>query len=130
MRTIALWAFGLFASASVACAALIWSANAQQPTEDISANTWFLGCKAFSEGRRTSAELAAANFCSGVVHGLASVGAYLSPPEWQSCVPPTSTARQLALVVVKYIEARPQRMHEDFRQLTLEAFHDAFPCKQ
>jgi Rap1a immunity proteins len=104
--------------------------RAQPPTEDTSANSVFLGCKAFVEDRTPNAQLnAGANFCSGVVHGLASVGKYLSPPEWQSCVPAASDARQLARVVISYIEARPQRMHEDFRRLTLEAFHSAWPCK-
>ena len=104
--------------------------RAQTPTPDTSANSVFLGCKAFSEDRVTSSQLnQLGNFCSGIVHGLAGVGQQLTPPEWQSCVPSTSTARQLARVVISYIEARPQRMHEDFRRLTLEAFHYAWPCK-
>ena len=67
-------------------------------------------------------------FCAGVVHGLGYVGKIL-PPEYEFCVPPTADALQGARVVVNYIEARPQRMHEHFRQLTLEALHDAWPCK-
>jgi hypothetical protein len=35
----------------------------------------------------------------------------------------------LARVVVDFIEAHPERKSEDFRRLTLEAFHDAWPCK-
>jgi hypothetical protein len=102
--------------------------RAQPPTEDTNANSVFLGCKAFAEAQVTNLQLnQLGNFCSGIVHGLASVGQYLTPPEWQSCVPSTSDARQLARVVVSYIEARPQRMHEDFRVLTLEAFHRAWP---
>ena len=53
--------------------------RAQPPTEDTSANSVFLNCKAFVEDRTPNAQLnAGANFCSGVVHGLASVGKYLS----------------------------------------------------
>src|SRR5262249_32402699 len=105
-------------------------ATAQESPGDNSANSVFSGCKAFVEGRTTSSKLhAEGNFCSGAVHALAGVGKYLSPPEWQSCVPANSTAGQLARVVINYIEARPQRMHEDFRLLTLEAFHYAWPCK-
>ncbi len=117
---------------AVVWAALIVSASeatAQQPTEDTSANAVFLGCKGLVEDRAPTAQLnALANFCSGVVHGLAYIGNTL-PPEQQSCPPAASTARQLARVVVNYIEAHPQRMHEDFRWLTLEAFHYAWPCK-
>ena len=91
---------------------------------------WFLGCKAFAEGRpNTQPQLyGMAHFCSGVVHGLVAVGPLL-PANLQFCPPQASTPSQLARVVVEYIEAEPQRMHEDFRQLTLEAFHDAWPCK-
>ena len=105
--------------------------RAQTATEaDTSANFYFLGCKAFAEARATNARLAGiGNFCAGVAHGLAHTAQYFSPPEWQSCAPATSDARQLLRVIVSYIEARPQRMHEDFRLLTLEAFHHAWPCK-
>ena len=114
-------------------AALIVSASeaaAQLPTGDTSANAIFRGCKALVEGQTRDAQLyALGNFCGGIVVGLASVGQHLSLPEWESCAPATSEARQLAQVVVKYIETHPERMREDFRTLTLEAFHDAWPCK-
>jgi Rap1a immunity proteins len=117
------------AIAGLLCVNGIGSATAQSVQEDTSANSVFLGCKAFVENRATNAQLvSAANFCSGVVHALGYAGKTL-PPEYQSCVPPTSDARQLARVVVNYIEAQPQRMHEDFRALVLEAFHNAWPCK-
>jgi hypothetical protein len=32
-------------------------------------------------------------------------------------------------VVLAYIQRRPQRMHEDFQDLAIEAFHEAWPCK-
>jgi hypothetical protein len=91
---------------------------------------WFLGCKAFAEGRaNTQPQLyGMQSYCSGVVHGLVAVGPLL-PANLQFCPPEASSPSQLARVVVQYVEAEPQRMHEDFRQLTLEAFHDAWPCK-
>jgi len=86
------------------------SAAAQQPTEDTSANSVFLGCKAYAENRMTNMRLGAiGHFCAGVVHGLAYVAVRL-PQEDRSCAPPTSDAQQLARVVISYIEARPQRM--------------------
>ena len=108
-------------------AALIGSATGQSNVQGTSLA--FLGCKAFVEDQAKNAELvSAANFCSGVVHGLAYVGKIL-PAELIFCTPPTSDARQLARVVINYIEAHPQRMNEDFRTLTLEAFHNAWLCK-
>lgn len=115
--------------AGLLCVNGIGSATAQSVQEDTSANPVFLGCKALVEDRASNTQLVnIANFCSGVVHALGYVGRFL-PPEYQSCVPPTSDARQLARVVVKYIEARPEKMHEDFRMLVLETFHNAWPCK-
>jgi Rap1a immunity proteins len=114
-------------------AALIVSASeaaAQLPAGDIRANAIFSGCQALVEGQTRNAQLyALGNYCGGIVVGLASVGQQLSLPEWQSCAPATSNAQQLARVVVDYIKAHPERMREDFKRLTLEAFHDAWPCK-
>src|SRR6516162_2297261 len=106
-RLPALIATALFAFGS--------ATTAQQ--SDASANAWFLGCKALAEGRANNTlNLKMGNFCSGVVHGLGYVGEIL-PPEMQFCTPKNSTATQFARVVVQYIEAQPQRMHEDFRDL-------------
>jgi hypothetical protein len=43
-------------------------------------------------------------------------------------VPAEVPPGQLAEIVVRYIEARPQRMQEPLIWLALEAFHDAWPC--
>jgi hypothetical protein len=117
---------------SIMLAALIAAAaeaSAQtRNSQDTSANAVFLGCKAFTEGRGTTQEqYMLGNYCSGVVFGLSYIGNVM-PPEWRYCAPAGSSGQQLARVVVNYIEARPERMHEDFRLLTLEAFHYAWPC--
>jgi len=123
------------ASISVAIAGLLClnclvSAAAQPANGDASANAMFRGCKAFVEGRATDAQLyGLGNFCAGIVMGLASIGKDLSRPEWQFCAPTTTNAQQLVRVVVDFIEAHPDRMHGDFKQLTLEAFHNAWPCE-
>ena len=40
------------------------------------------------------------------------------------------TFGQSVAVVVKYIQERPERMHEDFGKLALEALIAAWPCKR
>ncbi len=115
------------------CATLIAfasQADAQPTTADTSANAVYSGCKAFAQGQpTTNAQLAMlGNFCSGVLHGLAGVSQYVTPPEWHSCTPPNSDAAQLARVVIRFLDEHPERMHEDFRRLALEAFHQAWPC--
>jgi hypothetical protein len=46
------------------------------------------------------------------------------------CPPKGGTDGQAIAVVVKYIEARPERMHEQFGVFALEAFITAWPCKR
>jgi len=60
--------------------------------------------------------------CFGLVEGLAYTGAF--------CVPSGVTKNQAMAVVVKYIEARPERTHEPFGMLALEALTAAWPCKR
>jgi len=106
------------------------STTAQQPPEQTGAEPIFRGCKALVEGQTTNQELfALGNLCAGMVIGLASVGQYLSPPEWRFCSPANSNAAQLAQVVIKYREAHPEQTPPDLRKIILEAFHDAWPCK-
>jgi len=45
------------------------------------------------------------------------------------CPPAGATIKQRIQVIIAYIEARPQRMHEDFRVLAVEAMQKAWPCK-
>jgi Rap1a immunity proteins len=45
------------------------------------------------------------------------------------CQPKGVTRGQARAVVIKYIEARPQRMHEDFGMLAVEALKAAWPCQ-
>jgi hypothetical protein len=124
---------GLAQARAILCVALLaWAtpATAQAPAGDISGNSIFVGCKALVEDRAPTTELfSLGNLCAGMVIGLASVGQFLSPPEWRFCPPAVSDSKQLAQVVVKYIDAHPQQKQDDLRKLMLEAFHEAWPCK-
>jgi hypothetical protein len=47
------------------------------------------------------------------------------------CMPEgQTTVAQQVRIVAAYIDARPNRLHEDFRVLALEALKDAWPCKR
>ncbi len=63
-----------------------------------------------------------AGLCSGTVRTLLSVDVI------ETCVPSRSTQGQAVRVVMRYIEARPERQHESFVLLALEAFRAAWPC--
>ena len=98
-----------------------------QTYEENSANSVFLGCKAFAEGQVAMNNVSAANYCSGILNALGSVSALL-PPALRSCVPPDATGQQEALVVIRYLENNAALMNKDFRTLTLYAYQQAWPC--
>ena len=61
--------------------------------------------------------------CAGFVAGVV----YAAP---NLCLPQGLTNNQAVAVVIKYIEARPERMHENFGKLAVEALSAAWPCKR
>jgi hypothetical protein len=59
--------------------------------------------------------------CIGLLKGLY----YLSSG---ACIPAAVTVGAMARTVVRYIDDRPSRLDEDFRELALEALRHAWPC--
>jgi hypothetical protein len=110
-------------------AALLLNCGAAVGQQDVfSANAVMPGCRTFlgdMAQAKTSEALDAAR-CLGLVEGIvygASAGMLV-------CNEPTVTAGQAIRVVTKYIESRPERLHQDFRALALEALRAAWPCKK
>jgi hypothetical protein len=66
-------------------------------------------------------------YCTGVLATLIQKSSDIT--EHCFLVPSQVTFPQAARVVVRCIEAGPQRMHESFVGLIIEALHDAWPCK-
>ena len=79
------------------------------------------GCRAWLAKQLTNQELIHASFCIGMVEGLH----YVAP----GLCPPLPTVDEMVRVVVQYIDARPERHHEKFKVLALEAMRKAWPCK-
>lgn len=50
-------------------------------------------------------------------------------PIFRVCAPANSTRSQLIAVFVEYARRNPQRLHEDFLDVALEALRGAFPCQ-
>jgi len=61
--------------------------------------------------------------CAGFVQGLLFAVDDI-------CKPERATLGQSVRVVIKYIEARPERMDEYFGLLAVEAMRAAWPCKR
>jgi hypothetical protein len=120
---------------TITCAMMALTITAVGAEEDTtSANFWLPLCKEFVEQHWVnSIRFGLAMHCAGVVQGIAvmtqnsDVGAGQA---WR-CVstPHDVTNLQRVRIVVRYIEARPQRMHELFPSLALEALRDAWPCR-
>jgi len=83
----------------------------------INANRVMAGCRAFIA--ESNSDLFLQGVCLGVI--IATTG---------FCLPSGVTVGQEVRVVAAYIDARPNRLHEDFRVLALEALKDAWPCKR
>jgi hypothetical protein len=74
-------------------------------------------------------------YCAGIVVGMVAVAQPLFAPGQsraaERCldVPGNVSNSQLVEAVVSYIEARPQRMQEQFKVLAVQALFDTWPCK-
>ncbi len=64
------------------------------------------------------------SLCIGIVTGLSYMG-----PRYGICLPAGTTSRQAFRVVVQYIDGQsPERMHENFNSLAVEALRETWPC--
>ena len=109
-------------------AAVFLSASAASAVEDVtlSADHMLPACKAFiaDDAPRDIYVLFEAGRCIGLMQGLGYASRLVGV-----CPPAEVTFAQTARVAVTYIEARLERMHEDFRVLAVEAMQKAWPCK-
>ena len=114
-------------------AAVFLSASAASAVEDATPSADYLpavsmlpACKAFiaDDAPRDIYVLFEAGRCIGLMQGLGYASRLVDV-----CPPAEVTFAQKARVAVTYIEARPERMHEDFRVLAVEAMQKAWPCK-
>ena len=109
-------------------AAVFLSASAARAVEDatLSADRMLPACAAFIAERapREIDGVFQAGRCIGLMQGLAYPSRLFGV-----CPPDEVTLAEKARVAVTYVEARPERMSEDFRVLAVEAMQKAWPCK-
>jgi hypothetical protein len=74
-------------------------------------------------------------YCAGIVVGMVAIAQPLFAPGQSRAagrcidIPENVSDRQLVEAVVLYVEARPERMQEQFRVLAVQALFDTWPCK-
>jgi Rap1a immunity proteins len=85
---------------------------------------------ASNEPLTRTVDAAMAGMCIGLIDGIALMMSDFPPEEKEktSCPPRKVKLEQTVQAVITYIEARPERMHENFKMLVIEAIHDAWPC--
>jgi Rap1a immunity proteins len=59
-----------------------------------------------------------------------AVGRVSLDTPWCASIPRGAPDQQVADVVAKWAEARPERMHREFTVLALFAIQDAWPCRK
>jgi Rap1a immunity proteins len=105
------------------------SASADEDSQ--SANYLIEACRILANGSnpRTPDETLKVGECIGVLQSLSWVGEEMADPRVQSCRPSEVTTTQLAKVVVAFLDANPDQLHQPMAGLTLLALAQAWPCK-
>jgi Rap1a immunity proteins len=126
----------VIATCGAAAIVLTITSVAKAQVDKDSANDLLPGCKYFlNEGPR--------GFEDAYLRCPITVGSLLGTAKSEQCfgallgsrkpldvdVPYGVRTDQAMTVVVRYVEARPQRWHEPFKDLAIEALHHAWPCK-
>ena len=92
--------------------------------ETDSANFWLPHCAATSVPPDKVGFAILIGECRGM---LAALG--FTAPRYGVCIPDDVTKGELRRVVIYYVTARPQRHHELFMTLAMEAMQQAWPCR-
>jgi hypothetical protein len=123
---VQLWGNGVRFTIVLATTMLCCGTASAEPDQD-SANFWMPACRelAFESPGTFRKNPFDEGWCLGIVNGLS----YLRPLIGV-CQPDGTTPRQALLVVVKYIDQRPERMNENFKALAVEALRAAWPCQR
>lgn len=87
--------------------------------EDLSASSRIVGCRNYVSSSKD--DLLLQGYCAGAVQALVEFAA-------GACAPKGATNVQGVQIVVKYVDARPARLHENFNKLAAEALRQAWPC--
>jgi hypothetical protein len=110
----------LLAISLIALGASSTASSDELPFRSDTAASVLPGCRTFTEPD-SPGDAFQQGQCVGLLKGLY----YLSSG---ACIPPAVTVGVMARTVVRYIDDRPSRLEEDFRELALEALRYKWPC--
>jgi hypothetical protein len=92
-----------------------------------SANHIMNGCRTYIRSETRVDQLWPEGRCVGMVQAVVGVGTVLQQSH-RFCPPTGFTLGQAVRVVLSYIDGMPNRTHEPFLKLMLEALAKAWPC--
>jgi hypothetical protein len=127
---------GVTMKAIITGAVMALATTAAGATEDVSsANYMMAGCRAILEGNpasiqaHTRPEIYGEGVCAGaLLTWLAVSASHMTAGRECLDIPLEVNVERAAQIVIRYVDARPQRIHEPFIPLVFEALHDAWPC--
>jgi Ssp1 endopeptidase immunity protein Rap1a len=96
-----------------------------------SASFYLPGCKAAINVRELGTwgnDPIVAGMCLGLLKGM-SIAFATAKQNRSYCMPDNASVEQVARVLVAYMEARPERLHEDVLSIASDAFKGAWPCR-
>jgi Rap1a immunity proteins len=111
----------------------VWALVCTAQNLDPQSGNYFLpGCRTFIETlpNTTLDQANRAGQCLGIVKALLRLGEDLSITPFRNCSPNSVTSGEAVRAVVTFLEARPQRLHENFIDLAAEAIAKAWPCRE
>jgi hypothetical protein len=106
-------------------------ANAKTTGPDTSSANYLLeGCRVLASGATPSQDnIFRPTLCMGEMKALMFFASSVNSPN-RACPPQqVSTYEQVAKVVVAYLDAHPESLHENFLGLAYTALAQAWPCK-
>ncbi len=68
-------------------------------------------------------------YCQGMLAGMGLFGPSL-PEDMRFCPPEKVTNKQARRVVIKFLNAHPESLHQDFKELAHRALREAWPCSK
>jgi len=96
--------------------------------DDHSANYYLPSCRDYVNRRSVNPfKQFQQGECVGIIYAQSAYANSLPFQTAQSCVPDNATIGQMATVVVRWLDERPQRWNEDFRNLVLYALGKKHP---
>ena len=109
-----------------ACLALLAQQGAAvaQSRDIVSANYVMPGCRELVGGSQRELGL------QGLCHGIVGIMFHFWRSQLGICFPDGTNVEQAVRVVIRYIDRQPERMHESFVELALEAMREAWPCRR